>query len=117
VYNLNYNIAIVSVEKSFCHSWPENIFKTNLKLSKQAADTVKSSKKGESSEEKGKSSEKKGKSSENTVVAIGRQTDGVLMGAIGEVKPTNEDRKPSEELKVSTCEELKVSTCEINKVL
>lgn len=60
VYNLNYNIAIVSVEKSFCHSWPENIFKTNLKLSKQAADTVKSSKKGESSEEKGKSSEKKG---------------------------------------------------------
>jgi hypothetical protein len=111
VYNLNYNMAIVSVEKSFCHSWPENIFKTNLKLSKQAADTGKSSKKGKSSEEKGKSSE-------NTVVSIGCQTDGVLMGAIGEVKPINEDRKPyCEEHRVSTCEELKVSTCEINKVL
>ncbi|CAL5063267.1 unnamed protein product [Urochloa decumbens] len=87
-YNLNYNIAIVSVEKGFHCSCPEDIFKTNLKLSEQAAVG------------QGKSSEK--------LVAIGRGSDGVLMGIIGEVKPTNEDRK-------FDCTEVRVSTCEINK--
>ncbi|CAN6198609.1 unnamed protein product [Urochloa humidicola] len=81
VYNLNYNIAIVSVEKGFCHPCPEDIFKTNLKLSEQAYEKV---------------------------VAVGRGSDGVLMGIIGEVKPPNEDRKLD-------CKEVRFSTCEINK--
>ncbi|CAL5060484.1 unnamed protein product [Urochloa decumbens] len=92
VYNLKYNIAIVSVKKAFCPHCTENIFKAEKK----------------SSEEVDEGSSLKNKKSSEKVVAIGRSTDELLMGTIGEVMPTNKDRKLD-------CDDLKVSTCKINK--
>ncbi|CAL4890199.1 unnamed protein product [Urochloa decumbens] len=92
VYNLKYNIAIVSVKKAFCPHCTENIFKAEKK----------------SSEEVDEGSSSKNQKSSEKVVAIGRSTDELLMGTIGKVMPTNKDRKLD-------CDDLKVSTCKINK--
>jgi len=95
VYNLNYNIAIISVAKGFFRTCLEYIFKTNPSSEKAYLQLI--------SNEHLKSSQK--------VIAVGRDAcEGLLMGTIGEVKPTNEDSKLN-------CEELRLSTCEINKVL
>ncbi|KAG2643981.1 hypothetical protein PVAP13_2KG369800 [Panicum virgatum] len=93
VYNLNYNIAIISVAKQFFRACAEDIFKTNPSSEKAYLQLI--------SNEHMKSSQK--------VIAVGRDAcEGLLMGTIGEVKPTNEDSKLN-------CEELRLSTCEINK--
>jgi len=95
VYNLNYNIAIISVAKRFFHTCPEDIFKTNPSSEKAYRQLI--------SNEHLKSSQK--------VIAVGRDAcEGLLMGTSGEVKPANEDSK-------LICEELRLSNCEINKVL
>ena len=95
VYNLNYNIAIISVAKQFFRACAEDIFKTNPSSEKAYRQLI--------SNEHLKSSQK--------VIAVGRDAcEGLLMGTIGEVKPTNEDSKLN-------CEELRLSTCEINKVM
>lgn len=96
MYNLNYNIAIISVESRFSRTCPEDIFKTNQSSEKAYQGQL-------ISNEKLKSSQK--------VLAVGRDAcEGLLMGAIVEVKPTNKDSKLN-------CEELRLSTCEISKVL
>ncbi|OEL14782.1 hypothetical protein BAE44_0024199 [Dichanthelium oligosanthes] len=104
VYNLNYNIAIVSLEKRFYRTCPEDIFKTNLKSSDKVA--------GGHDNKNPKSGKAGGQDNKNPksgkVVAIGRAADGLLMGTIGELKPTNEDMKLD-------CQELRVLTCKINK--
>ena len=80
--NLNYNIAIVSVEKKFNYICPEDI---SIKDSMP------------------KSSGK--------VVAMGREPrQGLLMASIGEVKRRDKDCKlDCKDLKVSTCKIKKVS--------
>jgi len=96
VYNLNYNIAIISVAKQFFRACAEDIFETNQSSEKAYQGQL-------ISNENLKSSQK--------VIAVGRDAcEGLLMGTIGEVKPTNEDSKLN-------CEELRLSTCEINKVM
>ncbi|KAM0828512.1 hypothetical protein ACQ4PT_067498 [Festuca glaucescens] len=75
-YNLNYNIAIVSVEKKFISICPEDIFKkdSTRKLSRK-------------------------------VVAVGRESrKGLLIASTGEVKRSDKDCKlDCKDLKLSTC--------------
>lgn len=75
-YNLNYNIAIISLSKKLIGTRPEDIFKENS--------TQKSSGK---------------------VVAIGRETlRGLLMASMGEMKPRDKDCKlDCKDIKLSTC--------------
>ena len=96
MYNLNYNIAIISVEKRFSRTFPEDIFETNQSSEKAYQGQL-------ISNENLKSSQK--------VIAVGRDAcQGLLLGTIGEVQPVNKDIKLN-------CEELRLSTCEIRKVL
>jgi len=68
VYNLNYNIAIISVAKRFFHTFPEDIFKTNPSSEKAYRQLI--------SNEHLKSSQK--------VIAVGRDAcEGLLMGTSG----------------------------------
>jgi hypothetical protein len=80
-YNLNYNIAIVSIEKKFISICPEDIFNKDS--------TPKLSRK---------------------VVAVGRESrKGLLMASTGEMKRRDKDCKlDCKDLKLSTCKIKKV---------
>lgn len=81
LYNLQYNIAIVSIKERFNAIRPADILDKEMEVSPEK------------------------------VVAIGRDTiHGLLMGTIGEVKSSNEDCKLNcKELQCSTCHITKVA--------
>ena len=79
LYNLNYNFAIVSVEKNFHAVRPEDIFNESPKAS------------------------------EKVIAVGRDADQGLLMGSIGEVKHRNKETKLNiRDLKLSTCKINKV---------
>ena len=87
MYNLHYNIAIVSVKKGFNAIRPEDIFNGNEVSAKQVVaigrDTI----------------------------------HGLLMAIMGKVKSNNKGKVESSKKGVLNCKELRCSTCKIKKVV
>ena len=87
LYNLHYNIAIVSVKKGFNAIRPEDIFNGKKVSAKRVVaigrDTI----------------------------------HGLLMAIMGEVKSNNKGKVESSKKGVLNCKELRCSTCKIKKVV